>query len=182
MLYEHIEGETDGSAAIGSDAEGPGAPTGSGIVPRSGTSVTSTVDLSSSCQTALAGYKRRASLSRWLQRQACGRVERELASGAVASPSAAVLCLLSGHQLAGATAVASASGDTRLATLVATAGVGSAAREEAAKQLEVWRSCGMEASIDPERLLVYRLLAGQVRGYQSGVSHAVRKLLTSLLM
>jgi hypothetical protein len=66
--------------------------------------------------------------------------------------------------LAGAAAVATAAGDVRLATLLAAAG---SRREGAAKlgaQLGVWAGARMTPAIAPSRLLVYKLLSGQVRG------------------
>lgn len=78
------------------------------------------------------------------------------------------LQLLSGHQLAGATAAAMAVADLRLATLVAVAGRRSANRETIERQLDVWRGESYDAKIHSQRLAVYRLLAGRVEDVQVG--------------
>lgn len=108
----------------------------------------------------LVAFERQAAVSRWLQKQAVPRVERALET--VSSAPEAVLQLLSGRQLLGAAAVAAAAGDTRLATLISSAGQHAQAQAELARQLSVWTTSDMTPHIDSDRLLVYKLLAGQV--------------------
>jgi nuclear pore complex protein Nup98-Nup96 len=117
----------------------------------------------------LAAMQRRAELSKWLRERSRGVAERAAhaaagttaAAGQDSSPDR-VLALLSGHQLASATAAAATSGDVRLASLLATAGSSSAAREQLASQLNVWRDAGFEPHLNHSRRQVYQLLAGQV--------------------
>ncbi|KAJ9516120.1 hypothetical protein QJQ45_024546, partial [Haematococcus lacustris] len=107
--------------------------------------------------------QRQADLSAWLQSCVKTKVERELVSGrGPASSSEAVLLLLSGHQLAAGAALAAAGGDTRLATLVAAAGCYAEGVSDAQRQIEVWAAANMTGAVAPDRLAVYRLLAGQV--------------------
>jgi nuclear pore complex protein Nup98-Nup96 len=76
--------------------------------------------------------------------------------------AAHLLALLSGHQLAAAAALAAASGNPRLATLLATAGARGAGRAELAEQLRVWEESGCERHIGRGMRRVYALLAGRV--------------------
>lgn len=125
---------------------------------------------------ALAAIQRRAELSRWLRDRSRSTAERAahavvtntttttFGSSSSSSDSAPqrVLALLSGHQLAPAVAAAATTGDVRLATLVATAGATTAAREQVAAQLAVWKDAGFDAYVDPQRRQIYQLLAGQI--------------------
>ncbi|KAA6423558.1 MAG: nuclear pore complex Nup98-Nup96-like, partial [Trebouxia sp. A1-2] len=76
--------------------------------------------------------------------------------------------LLSGHQTAAATILAASMGDVRLATLVSQTGVSSSARQLIERQLDTWQSQTWEGEayanhIDPDCLLIYQLLAGQLQ-------------------
>jgi hypothetical protein len=159
-LWEYVEGEEDdgGEEARGgpSDAAaaGMGDDDGGGSMEEGGFAGAG----------ALAGFVRRRLVSQWLRRQAKALAEPELAG--VSEPCEAVLRLLSAQQPAAAAAVAAACGDVRLATLLAGSGGAGAraeARGDAERQLDVWRRSDMLGSISRERLLIYRLLAGQVR-------------------
>ena len=153
-LWGYIEGEDDGGAADGDD---DGASDGAGFI---------------GGQAALAGFKRRRAVGQWLQQQAKGLAETELES--VSEPCEAVLRLLCAHQPAAAAAIAVAAGDVRLATLVAQVGGGSGGSggsawgisagmaREAEEQLAVWTRNDMLGHVSRDRLLCYRLLAGQV--------------------
>eukprot|EP00955_Chlamydomonas_euryale_P016734 178541-Chlamydomonas_euryale.AAC.1 len=163
-LWGRVDGEDDpvgGSSAadaMDDDADGGGACGGS----EAGN------DAGGDCAASLAGYVRRRCVSSWLRRQAKGLVESELED--VAEPCEAVLRLLAAQQPAAATAVAVAAGDVRLATLLALAGAGARAQLSGCvqSQLDVWEANDMLGHVAPDRLLVYRLLAGQVRRYWRG--------------
>ncbi|KAG1657439.1 hypothetical protein FOA52_011719 [Chlamydomonas sp. UWO 241] len=149
-LWERVEGEDDAQplktgADDAMDADGGGADGGGKVSAR-----------------ALGGYVRRRAVSAWLRRQAKGLVEAELEG--VSDACEAVLRLMCAQQPAAAAAVAVAAGDVRLATLLAQAGCGArgGACDEAAAQLRVWEANDMAGHVGRDRLLVYRLLAGQV--------------------
>ncbi|KAK9845938.1 hypothetical protein WJX81_006497 [Elliptochloris bilobata] len=128
----------------------------------------------------LAAFRRREGLSRWLQDRARPEVEAALAGEGDAAArdrarpeveaalavegdaAARVAHLLAGHQLAAAAALASASGDVRLAGLVCQAAASSGARADVRAQLRVWESAGMSARVAGPRLLAWRLLGGEV--------------------
>lgn len=99
-LWERVEGEDDalaGTAAAGDamDAEGDDGRNGDG------TSAAGGADGDGA--SVLAGFVRRRCVSHWLQRQAKGLVEAELAG--VNEPCEAVLRLLAAQQPAAAVAV-----------------------------------------------------------------------------
>lgn len=73
-----------------------------------------------------------------------------------------LLALLSGHQVAAAAALAAATGNPRLATLLAQAGAKAVGAAELAAQLRVWEESGCERHIGAALRRVYQLLAGQV--------------------
>jgi len=81
----------------------------------------------------------------------------------VCNVCAQVLQLLSARQLGPAAAVAAACGDVALSTLLAGAPTHAACQAEVAQQLRVWQASGTLGHIARGRLLVYQLLAGQVR-------------------
>ena len=76
--------------------------------------------------------------------------------------AAQLLALLSGHQLAAAAALAAATGNVRLATLLAQAGTKAVGAAELAEQLRVWEESGCERHISAALRRVYQLLAGGV--------------------
>lgn len=108
--------------------------------------------------------------SHWLRDRARPHVEAALrgadpSAGATATAdgiAAQLLALLSGHQLAAAAALAAATGNPRLATLLAQAGAKGAAAAELGEQLRVWEESGCERHISAALRRVYQLLAGQV--------------------
>ncbi|KAL4426686.1 hypothetical protein ABPG77_004742 [Micractinium sp. CCAP 211/92] len=117
----------------------------------------------------LAAFKRRAQLSHWLRDRARPLVEAALRSspapGATAGSDAIaahLLALLSGHQVAAAVALAAATGNPRLATLLAQSGAKAVGAAELAEQLRVWEESGCERHINAALRRVYQLLAGQV--------------------
>ncbi|PRW58789.1 nuclear pore complex NUP98A isoform X1 isoform B [Chlorella sorokiniana] len=119
----------------------------------------------------LAAFKRRAALSHWLRDRARPHVEAALRRGAAAAAGATtaadavaaqLLALLSGHQLAAAAALAAATGNPRLASLLAQAGTKSVGAAELAEQLRVWEESGCEQHIAAGLRRVYQLLAGHV--------------------
>jgi hypothetical protein len=115
----------------------------------------------------LAAFKRRAHLSHWLRDRARPHVETALrgsggSGGASEAIAAQLLALLSGHQLAAAAALAAATGNPRLASLLAQAGTKAVGQAELAEQLAVWEESGCERHISEALRRVYQLLAGQV--------------------
>ena len=115
----------------------------------------------------LAAFKRRAHMSHWLRDRARPHVETALrgsggGGGASEAIAAQLLALLSGHQLAAAAALAAATGNPRLASLLAQAGTKAVGQAELAEQLAVWDESGCERHISEALRRVYLLLAGQV--------------------
>lgn len=107
--------------------------------------------------------------SHWLRDRARPLVEAALRSspapGATAGSDAIaahLLALLSGHQVAAAAALAAATGNPRLATLLAQSGAKAVGAAELAEQLRVWEESGCERHINAALRRVYQLLAGQV--------------------
>ncbi len=157
-LWEHVDGEEGGDEAAGRETWGTGA--------GAEEDEDAAADRMPAKASALAAFRRRRAVSQWLRRQALPLSEAELQAGGGGDegPCAAVLRLLCAQQTAAAAAVAAAAGNVRLATLVAQAGSGSrdAAARDASAQLAVWAANDMLRGIEADRLLVYRLLAGQV--------------------
>jgi hypothetical protein len=156
-LWGYIEGEHD--ALSGQLRRG----TTSGAVADETEEGDSDCDLLLGSQAVLAGFRRRRALSLWLCRQAKALTEAEL--DIVSEPSEAVLRLMCANQIAPAVAIAVAAGDGRLATILVQAGCGTRNQgftKEVQEQLAVWQANDMLGHIDKDRLLVYKLLAGQV--------------------
>lgn len=109
---------------------------------------------------SLAAFQRRAGLSHWLQDFAQVHLTKQLKDGAAGCD--AVMAMLSGHQLAAATALAAASGDVRLAALLAQAGKRGSSTAAIQAQLQTWQDAGMVPHIDAKRLQVYQVLGGQL--------------------
>lgn len=119
-----------------------------------------------SCSASLAHH-----CSHWLRDRARPHVEAALRRGAASAGGATtaadavaaqLLALLSGHQLAAAAALAAATGNPRLASLLAQAGTKALGAAELAEQLRVWEESGCERHIAAGLRRVYQLLAGQV--------------------
>ena len=169
-LWEHIEGEEDGGTVLDEGDGGRRRTDGSLPGEDSG--------FMGPGQAALIAFRRRRAIGLWLKRQAKALTEEELTG--VSEPAEAVLRLLCAQQAAGAAAVAVSSGDLRLATLVAqaagprsettTAAEGCGFAREAREQLAVWERNDMLGHISQDRLLCYRLLAGQVGELHSMLS------------
>lgn len=111
----------------------------------------------------------RPACSHWLRDRAWPHVEAALrGSAAVGSTTssdavaAQLLALLSGHQLAAAAALAAATGNVRLATLLVQAGVKAVGQAEVGEQLRVWRESGCDRHIGAPVMRLYQLLAGRV--------------------
>lgn len=116
-------------------------------------------------QAASRGYlkaaaERRALVSQLWRRLGEEAVERDL-EGLPLGP-ARVLVLLSGRHLTRACEAALDAGDARLATLLASAGRSSRQQRDLSVQLDVWEREGFLARMDPDRVCIYRLLAGRV--------------------
>lgn len=112
-----------------------------------------------------------SSRSHWLRDRARPHIEAALRRGAAAAGGATtaadatavqLLALLSGHQLAAAAALAAATGNPRLASLLAQAGTKGLGAAELGEQLRVWEESGCERHIAAGLRRVYQLLAGQV--------------------
>ncbi|KAL0018702.1 hypothetical protein WJX79_002745 [Trebouxia sp. C0005] len=116
---------------------------------------------------SLPEMMRRECLSSWLKQAAADGIKRANHHSRL-SGIQHVAQLLSGHQTAAATILAASMGDVRLATLVSQTGVSSSARQLIERQLDTWQSQTWEGEayanhIDPDCLLIYQLLAGQLQ-------------------
>ncbi|GBG62974.1 hypothetical protein CBR_g34675 [Chara braunii] len=115
-------------------------------------------------------FQRRAYLSTWIQRNVRSTIEREFEdrdSPSDSDASMAIFTHLSGRQLEEATGRAISAGDFRLATLLSQAGVPQNVRTDNQLQLKLWEETGTSknpAFIEPGRLAIYRLLAGDMEG------------------
>lgn len=102
--------------------------------------------------------------------QACRSVAAK--GAAEAAPGLrSVLHLLSGHLVSEAAEAAAALGETRLASLIASAGCGRATRSWLQAQVRRWEEAGFfdaPARFHPERVRLYRLLAGDIQKATSG--------------
>ncbi len=128
-----------------------------------------------STEPRLSDMQRRAMLHRWLRDRARPLIDATLQNASSPShqdtaltteqqqtPSTMILQLLTGFQLAAATAAAAAVGDVRLATLLPQVGRTEQLSQCVAAQLDTWVAHDMLKAIDPQRLLIYKLLAGDV--------------------
>jgi nuclear pore complex protein Nup98-Nup96 len=126
--------------------------------------------------------ERRARLSEWIRENAVSGVERDLEEIAAAadkkgkrpegaepgSPMKEVLAYLTARNLEDAVGVAVASGDVRLATLIAQSGGSLEERADVARQVAAWEALHVDEHVDKDRLRVYKLLAGDVDGALEG--------------
>jgi len=113
---------------------------------------------------SLASMERRAKFSSWLKNNTHDSMRNQLEeikrhSGNI---NEEILSLLSGHDLSGAVMSASASGNVRLATLLATAGSSSEAVSCIVDQQRIWDEEGYAGHIDEQLLQVYDILSGNV--------------------
>ena len=102
--------------------------------------------------------------------QAC-RSDSAVNAAEAAPRLRAVLHMLSGNQVSRATEASAQLGDVRLASLIASVGCGRASREWLQVQVERWEEAGFfnaPGRFHPERVRLYRLLAGDIRGAAAG--------------
>lgn len=125
---------------------------------------------------------RRAQFSHWLQECVCHRVQEEVSSLSESNYLNRIFLLLTGHQLDSAVELAVSKGDVRLACLLSQAGGSTLSRSDIAKQLDLWRINGMDFSfIEPERIRIYELLAGNIQGALEGVNIDWKRFLGLLM-
>lgn len=113
------------------------------------------------CETISEGeesVQRSAAISHWLRRASSKPVAHSLPT----SPCFAVFQQLARRDVANAVGLAVEQGDVHLATLLAQAGARSKLAADLHYQLELWEDHGNLAHFDPERVRLYRLLAGCV--------------------
>ena len=113
-LYGWIEGEDDSEVAPLRDENENEDAMDEGIV----------AGVAGESKSVLAGFKRRAAITRWLRRQSLVLVESELSPSSLTplDPSEAVLRLACANQANAAAAIAAAAGDVHLATLLTQVG------------------------------------------------------------
>ncbi|XP_068638324.1 nuclear pore complex protein NUP96-like isoform X2 [Aristolochia californica] len=108
---------------------------------------------------------RRAEFSYWLQESVCHRVQEEVSSLGDLNDLEHIFFLLTGRQLDSAVELAASRGDVRMACLLSEAGGSMVNRSDMARQLEIWRTNGLDFRfIEKERLKLYELLAGNIHG------------------
>ncbi|KAG9451652.1 hypothetical protein H6P81_011617 [Aristolochia fimbriata] len=108
---------------------------------------------------------RRAEFSYWLQESVCHRVQDEVSSLGDSHDLEHIFLLLTGQQLDSAVELAASRGDVRMACLLSEAGGSMVNRSDMARQLEIWRANGLDFHfIEKERLKLYELLAGNIKG------------------
>ncbi|KAL3736876.1 hypothetical protein ACJRO7_025760 [Eucalyptus globulus] len=108
---------------------------------------------------------RRAEFSYWLQECVCHRVQAEISSISESSYLEHLFLLLTGRQLDAAVELAASKGDVRLACLISQAGGSLVNRSDISRQLDLWRTNGLDFSfIEKDRVRILELLAGNVGG------------------
>jgi nuclear pore complex protein Nup98-Nup96 len=114
---------------------------------------------------------RRAGFSRWLQESVSHMVQQDLEELKGNKYLKEIFTLLTGRKLDDAVEIALERGDVRMATLLSQAGGPIGMRSDVAAQLEVWASEGLDKSlIESDRLSVYQLLAGDLKGSLAGLN------------
>lgn len=105
---------------------------------------------------------RREALSDWLVQTTKDTIEEEIMALKYKGPSHVKIILshLSGHRVSKACAVAREAREHRLSLLVAQGGCSPITRGILQKQVDNWKKFQMDKHIDPDRLLVYCVLAG----------------------
>lgn len=110
-------------------------------------------------------FVRRAEFSYWLQDSVCHKVQEEVSCLNDSSDLEHILILLTGRQLDAAVELCSSRGDVRLAILLSQAGGSMVNRSDIARQLDLWRTNGMDFKyIENDRYKLYELLAGNIHG------------------
>lgn len=107
---------------------------------------------------------RREAFSRWLSAVSGDRIKREVQENKYKDQGhlQAILCSLSGRQIAEACELAQKSGDHKLALLLAQAVSSFIPRQMLVKQFEEWIELGVDNFINEMRLKIYSLLSGQL--------------------
>ncbi|XP_078444130.1 SUPPRESSOR OF AUXIN RESISTANCE 3 isoform X2 [Wolffia australiana] len=107
---------------------------------------------------------RRADFSNWLQESVRHHVQEEVSSLSGSDVLTHLRILLTGRQLDEAVELAASSGDVRLAILLSQAGGSMINRSDLARQLDIWRTNGLDFNfLEKERLKLYELLSGNVQ-------------------
>ncbi|KAJ4965646.1 hypothetical protein NE237_017495 [Protea cynaroides] len=110
-------------------------------------------------------FVRRAQFSYWLQESVCHRVQEEISCLNESCDLEHILLLLTGRQLDAAVELSASRGDVRLACLLSQAGGSIVNRSDMARQLDLWRTNGLDFNfIENDRLRLYELLAGNIQG------------------
>ncbi|XP_048129768.1 nuclear pore complex protein NUP96 isoform X2 [Rhodamnia argentea] len=108
---------------------------------------------------------RRAEFSYWLQECVCHRVQAEISSISESSYLEHLFLLLTGRQRDAAVELAASKGDVRLACLISQAGGSPLNRSDISRQLDLWRTNGLDFSfIEKDRVRILELLAGNIGG------------------
>lgn len=109
--------------------------------------------------------QRSAAISHWFRRASSKPVAHSLST----SPCFAVFQQLARRDVANAVGLAVEQGDVHLAALLAQAGARTQLAADLRCQLELWEDHGNLAHFDPERVRLYRLLAGCVEDSLHGM-------------
>ncbi|XP_043720177.1 nuclear pore complex protein NUP96 isoform X1 [Telopea speciosissima] len=110
-------------------------------------------------------FVRRAQFSYWLQESVCHRVQEEISCLNESRDLEHIFLLLTGRQLDVAVELSASRGDVRLACLLSQAGGSTVNRSDMARQLDLWRTNGLDFNfIEKDRLRLYELLAGNIQG------------------
>ncbi|KAL6996694.1 Nuclear pore complex protein nup96, variant 2 [Sarracenia purpurea var. burkii] len=126
---------------------------------------------------------RRAEFSYWLQESVCHRVQEEVSSLNESNDLEHIFSLLTGRQLDAAVEMAASRGDVRLACLLSQAGGSTVNRSDIAQQLHLWRNNGLDFNfIEPDRIRLYELLAGNIQGALRDIQQVDWKRFLGLLM
>ncbi|KAI3680680.1 hypothetical protein L6452_35453 [Arctium lappa] len=108
---------------------------------------------------------RRAEFSYWLQESVCHRVQDEISSLNDSSDLQHLFLLLTGRQLDAAVQLSASRGDVRLACLLSQAGGSTVNRTDIDRQLNLWRTNGLDFNfIEEDRIRLFELLAGNIHG------------------
>lgn len=128
---------------------------------------------------SLSDMQRRAAFSTWLKHRTYDSAEKQI-DGMKDDPSRdyeKILASLSCHDLPGAVLAASASGNPRLSTLIATAGTMTNVVNNVNDQQKIWREEGYSNYIDGELSKIYDLLGGNVDNAMHIVSNDWKRAL-----
>ncbi|CAI0628318.1 unnamed protein product [Linum tenue] len=125
---------------------------------------------------------RRAEFSCWLQESVCHRVQEDVSSLDESSYLEHIFILLTGRQLDAAVEMAVSRGDVRLACLLSQAGGSTVNRTDVARQLDIWRTNGLDFNfVEKERTRIYELLSGNIHNALQGVQIDWKRFLGLLM-